>query len=94
MATQPLKDHNIHIIAVGIGASTSHEELLKIATDSQSVFDIQEYSQVLSQINSLAERMCVGTYSIFYFLCIPIIYILKSWINAKLILYKQSTSML
>ena len=50
-----------------MGSSTSSVELQAIASSSQFVFEIKEYSKLSLQVDTIAERICNGKFNITYY---------------------------
>lgn len=50
----------IHLIAIGVGASTGPRELAGIATDpdSDNVFDVNSFDALSGILDSLLEKAC------------------------------------
>ncbi|KAK0041752.1 collagen alpha-6(VI) chain [Biomphalaria pfeifferi] len=57
-AAERLKNSGVKVIAVGVGISISHAELLAIASDEKDIFNVSDYS-VLNEIkNALVTSAC------------------------------------
>ncbi|XP_057304151.1 uncharacterized protein LOC130641387 isoform X2 [Hydractinia symbiolongicarpus] len=59
-AAQRLKDHDVHVVSVGLGNQTNIEELKNIANHDGSVFLVQDYGAIANYVDELAAEICEG----------------------------------
>eukprot|EP00794_Sanderia_malayensis_P010634 gene10634-11762_t len=62
VASKPLKDYGVRVIAVGVGPEVNRYELIKFASapTSQNIFTSKNFDDLVPSIFSLTEAMCKG----------------------------------
>lgn len=61
VASQPLKDKNVQIYALGIGTEFDLGDLTKIATNFGFVFTAATFDELQNVVSDIAEGQCTGT---------------------------------
>lgn len=61
-AAQRLKDHDVHVVSVGLGNQTNIEELKNIANHAGSVFLVKDYGAIANYVDELAAEICEGKF--------------------------------
>lgn len=57
-----LKDHGVFIVTVGLGSSTSFDELRQIASSRSAIFILKDYKTISTYVDNVAESLCNGKY--------------------------------
>ena len=62
VASKPLKDFGVNVIAVGVGPEVNRYELLKFASDppAENIITARNFGELVPSIYSLTEKICRG----------------------------------
>lgn len=62
VASKPLKDFGVKVIAVGVGPEVNRYELIKFASDppSENIVTARSFGELIPSIYSLTEKICRG----------------------------------
>ena len=60
IASQPLKDAGVDIVALGVGTDVNFEELLQVASSEQNVFSVRTFEKLDEVVRDITSRQCKG----------------------------------